>query len=127
MPVLETMDLKTPMVLWMLSSRDSHGEILISPPVNLLARFVRRRSIGLDREGNPISLDAQAALDRDVILDSIIWEGTIATLPSDSNFTIDKSLYAVSNRSTAEDIKYARFKRYEYGLIRYKGSLPALV
>lgn len=121
------MDLKTPMVLWVLSSRDSHGEILLSSPVNVMARFVRRRNIGLDREGNPISLDAQAALDRDVILDSIMWEGTIATLPTNGIFTIDSPLYAVSNRSTAEDIKYARFKRYEYGLIRYKGLLPALV
>ncbi len=65
-------------VLWPATGRHgSLGQPLLGPPVEIRCRFVPRRSQAAANNADPETVDAQATLDRDVRVGSILWRGCL--------------------------------------------------
>lgn len=118
-------------VLWAATVPDKYGIMQVAAPVDLSpaeytgVRFVNTDAIILSPTGDSVKLDKKVVLDRYPPMGSIIWPGTIATLPSSGEFPADNPLLEFVSMSTAKDIK-GRDVRWEGGLIKYSRKLPTI-
>lgn len=133
MPPLEQMDLHDPAVLWGYIRTDRNGEPVVAQPVQIMTRW-EEGQLEIPRPGDTVlTVDAVIATNRNLALNSIIWEGQL--LPDGTYLSYDdvaypstgptKYIYEIVHRVRAKDVK-ARYRRYEFGLRRYKDRLPTV-
>jgi hypothetical protein len=131
MPPLEYMDLNDPAVVWGYVRSSREGEPLVLAPIQLMTRWEEGQIEIPNPDGSFLTLDATIATDRNIKLNSIVWEGQVLsdqTFVSFDGITYPSSgpttdLYEIVTRVRAEDLK-GRYPRYEFGLRRYKDIVP---
>ena len=136
MSSIETSDLHQDAALWTPSTVDRYGERRVNPPVPLLqstmtgVRWLNKRRDVLDSQGNKVSTDAVVIAAREIVVNSLMWLGSLDDLADDGygtgTGTSDgprSDLYEVISSDVTPDLKN-RFTRWEMGLKRYKNRLP---
>lgn len=134
MPPLEHKDFHDPAVYWEYVRAGRDGEPVIAVPVQLMTRWEEGQIEIPNPDGTLLKLDVTIATNRNLRLNSIIWEGK--TKPDGTFLSFDgvsypstgptTELYEVVTRIRAEDMR-GRIHRYEFGLRRYKDTLPRIV
>lgn len=121
MPAFETMDRKQKAVLWAWTGVDEYGEPTVDrdAPIEIDVRWTEGRTEDKDADGNTIAYDAQAVVDRDIRVGSIMWLGKLADFAD----TGDEALMRVAAQPKATDLKN-RVTRRTVKLQRYQGTRP---
>lgn len=122
MPALEVMDLEQSVILWEYRGVDKFNETVRTRQAEPLGvRLVLRARSVPAQDGTPVSIDGSMATDREVPLNSLVWEGEWANWdPTNAEQTILEVSHLLGR---ARDLK-GRETRWEYGLTFYKGSPP---
>ncbi len=117
-------------VLWPAVGYDDYGQVKVGAAVELVAaegtgvRWTNTRTEALDPEGNTISLDASAVVDRLIPVGSIMFLGTYDEICGTSSS--NQSLMQVKTYDEAPDIKN-RVTAREVGMMRFRDSFPTIV
>lgn len=129
MPPPERAGLHQKAMLWEASGYDRDGQPTVSDTaVEVRVRWEEGNADRLDRAGQQIVVDVTVAVWRDIPLGSIMWEGSEEDLddePGTSGFPAS-DLFEVVTKDRQTDVK-GRITRYEYGLKRYRDSMPDTV
>lgn len=125
MPPLERMDLVETIALWEFAGVNEFGEALVTDPIDIQARWVdaKRRGGGVDSD--EIAYDATIVTSTDLIIGSIVWRGSVDSIPGTSEVP-ESDLFEVVDRRIASDLK-GRHTRYEMRLARFNNALPTRV
>lgn len=129
MPSLEKKDLKGYAILW--ESTGNHtadGFPIVAQPVQIRVRWEEGNFEMIDPDGNQVRVDVILAAAQQIPLNSMLWEGSEEDLEEEgtgTGLTPLSDIYEVVTRSRASDLK-GRHTRYEFGLRRYKDTLPQL-
>lgn len=120
MPAIETAFRKQQAVLWARVGEDPYGEPKVAPPVELKVRWTWVQRQSLDPGGKTVVTDATVVLDRDVPMNSIMWEGRL------EDWADGVELYEVVSWRKTPGLKRGRFRRLA-GLARFRSKLPQVV
>lgn len=120
MPPLERMDFHDTLVLWGYVGTDRQGDPVVAQPMQLPCRWEEGQTEIPDPMGNKITVDSVIATTQDILENSIVWQGTLDSIRNAKTLTY---LYEVVIKTHAKDLK-GRIVRYEYGLRRYKDTIP---
>jgi hypothetical protein len=125
-PPLEQMDRHQYAVYWEALGTDSYGQSKVSDdPVELRVRWNFKRTQTVSANGTPVALDGTVVADRELVADSLLWAGRLRDLPAGTSFSEeDDELYVVTTVTVTKDIK-GRNTRYEFGVARFRSTLPA--
>ncbi len=123
MPAPEISSRTQKCVLWTFKDFDDHGRYTVSAPINILVRWEEVRREIRKPDGILVATDATAYVDRAIVPDSLMWLGTIATIPAGSIFP-DNLKQAVTYDDDP-DIK-GRSHQRTVTLARYHGGPPNL-
>lgn len=128
MPPLERKDLTDKAVLWEVSRYDGDGFPLVLAPVEISVRWEEAQVEMLDPEGQLVKVDVVAATTLNIPNGSMLWEGSLEDLETQygSGLTPTRDIYELVTRNRGKDLK-GRITRYEFGLRRYKDTLPSVV
>lgn len=127
MPDLDVVDLDEPALLWRATGTTRQAEPIIGPVCQIDVRWVNRKSISYDPEGNTIGVDATIAACVDIPIHSIMWEGALDDVSGTAYPPVPTSgLMEVVTGNRAKDLR-ARSTRREYGLKRFNDTLPTVV
>ena len=110
-------------VLWPCSGRDNYGEPQVGSPVEILVRWITKRMEALDALGNTIALDAQAVVNQEIAVGSLMWLGTLASWQGTGSAVQPSDLMQVKIYDEATDLK-GRATRRTAGLMRFRDALP---
>lgn len=124
------MDMRERAVLWTIARtpegfprHSGDGFPLLDAPVDVCCRWEEKQIEMTDDTGNRVVVDVILTVARSIPVNSIMWEGRSCDLPESGDPGID--LYEVLARDRGKDLN-GRVTRYEYGLKRYKDTLPDL-
>lgn len=106
MPKLEIHDLKQKAVLWTRVGFDRYGQQVVANPVEINVRYEEDIQETIDADATPIAKTATVFVDRDIERGSILWLGTLASLPS-----APTNLVEVLSLTKTPDIKGRNFQR----------------
>jgi len=133
MPDIEVDALCQLALLWEASGFDDYGEQKrAAQSVEINVRWVNTQTQRLDPDGNTVAVDAVVAVDREIAVHSIMWEGGYADLWAEdagtgtgtgSEWSPAGDLMEVVSSHTAKDIK-GRAVRRELGLKRFRTTMP---
>jgi hypothetical protein len=108
-------------LLWnKIGVRDDGEPAVEETPTPLWVRWVWTKADMLDTAGNPISVDAQAVVDRDIAPDSEMWLGSLEDWLGTGSGQPEDDVCVVKSIQTAYNIKGTAVRR-ELGLVRYRG------
>jgi hypothetical protein len=119
MPPLEEMDLHQPAVLWRLTGRDRYGEPTLAAPEEITVRWDETRREATGTDGSTIAIDVTVVSTENIPDNSLLWLGELA----DYEEGAEEERMQVVTRSKTPSI-HARFTRYQYGLARFRDTLP---
>lgn len=108
-------------VLWEANGYDDHGNPTVASPVAVMLRCNLGRTQSFDSKGNPIAIDGEAIIDRESVVGSILWLGSIADVP-----TTPTGLLRVVGYKAVPDIKNRKVQRTA-SLVRHSDKLPTVV
>ena len=120
MMVLETTERNQSAILWTIAGHDNYGDVTLNDPIEIKVRWEHKQSEQLVPDGSKISVVAEVVVDRDIDLESILWLGTLADLP-----TTPTELKQVIFSRKIPDIKGRHYRRV-VSLMVYSNSLPEL-
>ena len=124
MPHMELSYRRQKAVLWEATGVDDYNEPIVSAPEELDCRWVNKRREMVGNDGTPIAVDATVVVDREIPINSLMWEGSLDDLPAGTSFTVaDGQIMKVLLCNRTPDIK-ARVNRYTAGLMRFRDVLP---
>lgn len=135
MPPLEHKDFHDPAVLWAYVRTGRDGDPLVSDAVQIMTRWEDGQIEIPNPDGSYLTVDATIATNRNIPLNSIIWEGekrldgTFLSFQDGTEYPSTgptREIYEVVTRMRGEDIR-GRIQRFEFGLRRYKDTLPRIV
>jgi len=112
-----------PCVLWPFKDFDDHGMYTVGPPVDVMVRWQEVRREIRKPDGVLVSIEATALVPIPVVPNSLMWLGTVATLPA-GGVTAD-NLKQVVTYDECPDVK-GRLHRRQVTLARYNGGPPNL-
>lgn len=121
MPPLEESDFVHAAVLWEKVRDDRRGEPVVKSPREIECRWVSGRRQSVSRTGEVIALEANLATAEDVPEGSVVWRGELRDFVNDGT----NRFYKIETSSETSDVK-GRETTYEYGLVRFKNSLPEI-
>ena len=102
------------------------GEILYDVPLQIPVRWVYVKRESKDAKGNTISIDAEVVAAVSVVVGSLMMLGTMESYVGTGSAGGDAvEFMRVETRNWGMDLK-GRIVRYEYGLTRFRGKLPAM-
>lgn len=110
-------------VLWSKSGTDRYGDPLRGSPSEISVRWVVTHRQASDPQGNPITIDAQVSTSQDIVVGSVMWLGELADWYGSGSGGVDDEVMEVVTRNRVPDLK-GRVTRYEYGLAKYRDTLP---
>lgn len=113
-------------VLWPFASFDQFGERTVGYPQEISVRWVPKQREILDKQGNSISLDAQAVVNEQVPIGSLMWLGELQDWMGSSTVSDGEAvpIMEVMSFDRTPDIKN-RVSARTLGLMRYRGRLPS--
>lgn len=120
MPPIEEADYIHQATVWVRTGYDRDDEPVLAPPVNAQCRFVWTDRLLTDDRGNKINVTAEIAVSLDLPTRSLVWFGPLSRYTEE----IDRKIYEVVSKDMAFDL-LGKNVRKEYGLTRFRGSLPA--
>lgn len=126
MPPLETLDRYEDAVYWPKDGEDQDGSTLIGDAVQLKVRWNwTRRELRMP-DNQTVLIEAEVITDRDLIINSIIWQGHEDDLPPGTSWAGEgHELFEVVSGERTRDLKgIAAHTFRSYNLIRHKGALP---
>lgn len=127
MPALEEMDRLQDALLWPTTGTDQFGQpthdFSAGAVVCLKVRWVNKRKLASDPQGNPITVDAVVITNREIEVGSLMWKGKLADTPGTSETPESKIMIVVGYDETT-DIKN-RFTRREVYLQYFKKTLDS--
>ena len=126
MPPLERTDLLQRAVWFATNGVDSYGQWTYAAPQEIPCRWIQKRSIIQDHEGNNLMLDATVIVNQNVTNGDLMWLGSL----DNWNDAIDNAgsgqtpseVMQVKSYDWTPDIK-ARNQRRELGLMRYREKI----
>lgn len=111
-------------LLWTRTGTDSYGQpttvtdpVELSPRTRTGVRWNVKRSEILDAQGNSVSLDAQAMVDREIEIGSYMWLGTLNDWIDSGSDSSDQEIHEVKVCDVMRDIK-GRAIAHTVGLMR---------
>ncbi len=120
---METKSLYQWAVLWEQDGVDEYGRLVVSPePSEIKCRWENTRRQGTDERGNPVGIDAQVTVARDVPVGSAMWLGKLDDLPGTA-YVPEADVMKVVSQTTTPDIK-ARHSMRVLSLSRSAEALP---
>lgn len=125
MPPLEYMDFHNRAILWVIVGHTKNSMPKLSSPVQICCRWEEGHTELVNTEGQNIVVDVVMATNRDIVNGSLLWEGTEEQL-SEYDDAPPRDIYEVIMRSRGDSLN-GRVRRYEYGLKRFKDTLPQVV
>lgn len=119
MPAIELDGRFEKTVLWVFQNAGEFGQPKHSTPVEIMARWD-----GTTREvkgpgGTPVAIDSELIVDREIPIESLVWKGPLASLPSPVT-----NVMQVITTDTTRDVKN-RAVHYVASLMRYGNALPS--
>lgn len=122
MPQPEESDKVDDAVLWSYAGTDINGLRLVGAPADVRVRWVDTRRDSKSPASSNATTDAQVSVNQAIGVGSLMWLGTVATIPGDGKFP-DGELMEVISGQHAKDIKGV-VERWEYSLMKYGNKLP---
>lgn len=122
MPPIERSDLKQTALLFAWNGENEFNEATFEYPVELDVRWIEADTQMRGPQGTPIDIAVTVIAAREIVLDSVMWLGTLDDWIGTGSNDTDSTLYQVVASAFTPDIK-DRNVRMRYGLARYKGSL----
>lgn len=123
MPPLETLDRRTTVVVWeAIELRDNYGEVRVRAPREIMVKWIDTIKEVVDANGNTIRIDATMSPAESLPNGTIVFRGTLAEHSMLGPHILMQMIAPEEN----EDLK-GRHIRREYGMMRYKQSLPTIV
>ncbi len=121
MPAPETFERRQAAVLWAATGVDAYGVPSVTPynPIEIRVRWVGSSSEMLDPNGNVISVDSTAKVDRDIAIGSLMWLGGLEDLSGTSGAPPEDCMYVKAQNFT-KDMKI-RWTHRTVGLMRRRG------
>ncbi len=123
MPSPETADRHQKAVYWAKSSLDDYGKVTISAAVEIDVRWGECKGEVVNAQGKNVAIDSKVVVAQDVIIDSILWLGTLEDYTALS--AVSDLMQAVRVDKTF-DVK-GRNQRRVVSLVRYSDKLPTIV
>ena len=127
MPTLEEMDRHQDALYWPTTGTDQYGQpshdFSAGAVVCLKVRWVGKRGLSSDAQGNPITIDATVVSNRALTVGSLMWLGKLTDTPGTSE-TPESDLMIIVGHNTTTDVKN-RFTRRETLLQRFKNTLDS--
>jgi hypothetical protein len=120
MPALEVADRYQKAVLMPATGGyDAYGQPVVGEAIEVTVRWVWEKQEVTDPQGNTITIDATAVVDREIPVHSRMWLGEIADWIGTGSGAVDNDLCEVRTASRTSDIKN-RFVRRTVGLMRFR-------
>jgi hypothetical protein len=107
-------------VLWAYTGTDSYGEPLRAAPVELRVRWSYTKRQTRDKDGNEVTTDATAVVDRLITPQGLMWLGRLRDWADDNS----RDVMEVISQDVTSDVK-GRATFYLVNLGLFKRSLPA--
>jgi len=123
MPAPEISSRTQDCVLWAFSDFDDRGRYTVSAPIDIKVRWEETRREIRKPDGVLVAIEATAYVDRAIVPNSLMWLGTVATLPETSIFS--DGVKQVVTYEDDPDIK-GRAHQRTVTLARYHGGPPNL-
>jgi hypothetical protein len=123
-PELDRQYRKQRAVFWCKVGDDRYGQPIVTPPVELMVRWVEERHEALDPHGATVAADVKVVLDRRIPIGSVAWLGGLSDLPG-TEFTPSSNVFQLISQPITPDIK-GRVIRLTGSLMRYKNVLPVV-
>lgn len=111
-------------VLWRFSSFDNYGQAIVSEPEEIDVEWPQGFTESNANQDSKESSTDEVVVNDNVALQSILWFGNYADLPSGT--ANPSPLYTVTGRRIQPDIK-ARDFRYTLTVQRFSNTLPTVV
>lgn len=127
MPDIETAWRYQKAVVWMAVDNEftTDGQHKVSAPIELTVRWENVRREATDAQGNTILIEAVVVVDRLIPVGSVMWEGSMVSLPGTSE-TPDSDVMEVLSCSEIPDINN-QYVRRVCNLMRRSDRLPEIV
>lgn len=120
MPALEVSDLKQKAVLWANNGLDDYGQPKVSAPVEINVRWVWSKELNETPTESGEVIVGEVAVDRVIEAESILWLGTLASLPATKT-----DLCKVVGYRETPDVK-GRNPRRSVTIVKFNDTLPAI-
>lgn len=124
MPAIETAYRRQKAVLWPWSGYDSYAEPLRGEPVEIDVRWLNKSREVPGPQGSPITVDATAVVDREIVVGSLMWLGELADWYGTGSAGDDTALMEVVAYGEVPDLK-GRDIRRTVGLVYFRDTPPA--
>lgn len=123
MPAFERRDRYQTAVLWEATGAfDDYANALVGSPVQIQLKWKDEHTESVGPDGQTVTLDATAIVDRLIPIGSRLWPGTLAEWYGQPGSGGDDSgVRVVKTYKIAVDIK-ARNRRYSLGLMRWRSK-----
>lgn len=119
MPPIEYSDLPDTIVLWPTFGQAENGTYKLDYPVEIAARWIKKKRRVLDGKGSTVAYDGRVIVDREIVVGSLLWRGLLADLPGSGKVS---GLVQVKNFDETEDIKGIECERVA-DFIRYPDTV----
>lgn len=125
MPPLEAPLRLDKMVVWDAVGNDTDGETIVSDTAYQLdVEWDWTRREVTDAQGETIVIDATVAVDREVLVGSIVWLGELGMIPQSLDFSQEANpLCKVASYKPTKDLKGRNVAR-QLLVNRFRGTLP---
>lgn len=123
MPPLETYDLHQDAIYWEKLGDNRFGEPRLDSPVDLKVRWINARADLMGPEGNNISVDATVITNQDVVIGSIMRQGTIDDYTGTGTALDVDEVYTVAAFAKIPSLNNKYYYR-SVGLVKYGSRIP---
>ena len=113
-------------ILWEKTGDDFEGQPKVSSPVTVKCRWEDSNRQAVSAEGAVIGLDAQVWCNTEIPVDSLMMQGDLTDLTGTGFVESDVDIFQVKTVRTTPSLNN-RARMRQYGLVRFRGSLPASV
>jgi hypothetical protein len=125
MPGVEIHSVKQTALLWTKGATvDDWGVMSVESAIAIPVRWLNTTQDSLDPQGNRVTVDATAVVDRDIAEGSLMWLGSFDDLPGTASVP-ETGLMEVVKFEKTPDLKGRKFYR-SVSLKRHSNTLPPL-
>lgn len=118
MPPVEEIGIHGTAVYWEKLRVDRYGEDILAAPREVECRWIDGQTDLLDAQGNVVTVEAVAVVKEDLVIGSILREGTLSDYPGSANTADDDTVCYVRLTNKVPDLDNRFFYR-SVGLSKY--------
>jgi len=124
MPSLESRDRKQTALWWYKTGVDNYGQPIIEDPVEIKVRWENKRDESLNKQGEPVAIDATVQLGQRVYPGDLMWLGTLDDWNNGGSTATNNEILQVDSYNEVPDIKGRNAVKVAM-LTLFKGQLPS--